>query len=257
MYRTQRKQSFRYECGLYQPSHGAQCSYNHVDGPKAASYALAAVRQKVLCSGAIDLLTATIRSKLEDQIKSPHSAEEHAAVTSQLATIQGELQLVKTNLGRAKSDEQYNEIATQFDDLNARKVALTERLSQIAAQTNHIDVDAKLERSLEAFKEVQQLAEQAEDLAGATRLFDALNVQLFLRFQPVQKKRRFENKLAGGSIIWGSAEPPIRKYTGPTGKQALKELQARQASENRVLELSISTDGRNESLGNVSRGDRS
>lgn len=147
--------------------------------------------------------------------------------------------MVKTNLGRAKSDEQYNEIAAQIDDLDARKATLSERLRQITAQSNCIDVDAILERSLKAFKGAQQLAGQANDLAGATRLFDALNVQLLLRFQPVQKKIRVEHKLAGGIIIWGSAEPPIQKYTGPTGKRALKELQARQARGNGELENSI------------------
>ena len=37
LYRNQQGKKFRYMCGLYQQSHGAQGNCNHVDGQKATT----------------------------------------------------------------------------------------------------------------------------------------------------------------------------------------------------------------------------
>ena len=57
------------------------------------------------------------------------------------------------------------------------------------------------------------------DLAGEA--FQLTNARLFLRFRPVQVKKRVLNKVAGGVVVFGSAPDPIEIYRGPTGRRAL------------------------------------
>ncbi len=48
LYRQPYGERFRYLCGLYQQSHGAECSHNHVDGLTATRFVLSCVRQHAL-----------------------------------------------------------------------------------------------------------------------------------------------------------------------------------------------------------------
>src|SRR5207302_35645 len=57
LYRQPYNGSFRYLCGLYQQSHGAECKHNLVAGPVATQFVLGCVRQRVLAPA--------FRSKLE------------------------------------------------------------------------------------------------------------------------------------------------------------------------------------------------
>ena len=71
---------------------------------------------------------------------------------------------------------------------------------------------------------VQRLADLVSgsnglDLAGEA--FRLTNARLFLRFQPVQVKKRLLNKVAGGVAVFGAAPDPIEIYRGPTGRRAL------------------------------------
>jgi hypothetical protein len=61
MYRQPYGGAFRYTCGLYQQSHGAQCAHNHVDGPTAVRFVLGCLRQRVL--------TPRLLGKLERRLR--------------------------------------------------------------------------------------------------------------------------------------------------------------------------------------------
>ena len=61
LYRQPYQDSFRYLCGLYQQSHGAQCKHNHIDGILATRFVLGCVRQR--------LLAPALRAKLEQKLR--------------------------------------------------------------------------------------------------------------------------------------------------------------------------------------------
>ncbi len=85
-----------------------------------------------------------------------------------------------------------------------------------------------------------------------------MNVRLFLRFQPMQVKKRVLNKMVSGVVTFGAAPPPVQPYEGPTGRRMVKGPAAGAAAGPYDL-TSPSQPGdpgrEGKSLGNVSRGD--
>jgi len=81
-----------------------------------------------------------------------------------------------------------------------------------------------------------------------------------MRFHAVQKKRRIENKMAGGVLAWGNASAPIEKYAGPTSRRLIGQRAAQQNNPDADCDSGITdvvdSGGRDKSLGNVSRGER-
>lgn len=78
-------------------------------------------------------------------------------------------------------------------------------------------------------------------------------------FQEVDSWKRKLNKIVGGVVTFGSSEPPIALYEGPTGRRALGSKTKTPDKTSGVPQLPIlstSSDREGISLGNVSRGDR-
>ena len=57
----------------------------------------------------------------------------------------------------------------------------------------------------------------------AKEAFGLANAKLFLRFQPVRKKRRTVIRIAGGVVTLGAAPPPVTLYDGPTSRKKVKK----------------------------------
>ena len=89
--------------------------------------------------------------------------------------------------------------------------------------------------ALAMLRQLPELADDDHHLADIGRAFRILNLQMFVRFQPIQKGKRVENKVSGGVITLGEASQPTTKYTGPTATTAVKPQTPRkqQRSENR------------------------
>lgn len=78
--------------------------------------------------------------------------------------------------------------------------------------------------------------------------------------KPAQLKQRVVNRLSGGVVTFGTAEPPVPLYEGPTARKPIKSEAAAaiavQSGEDVPLPSPVGSGREGKSLGNVSRGDR-
>ncbi len=108
------------------------------------------------------------------------------------------------------------------------------------------------------------LRQTVEGYAMAKEAFGLANAKLFLRFQPVRKKRRTVIRIAGGVVTLGAAPPPVTLYDGPTSRKKVKKGNPRAANavskgsgRRSPTESEPQDSGREgSSLGNVNRGER-
>lgn len=259
MYRIPYQESFRYTCGLYQQSQPRQCSHNHVDGVVATRFALAAIRQRLLDPGMRNRLEEKLR-KLAAGNQTSHMDRTRTCKQEDLLKVQSQLAVVKRNLALAETPEESKAIREVFVDLTAREAQIANEISKLpAANQSTSQGRNRFDEAMELTKKLPMLAEDSKNLGSIGQLFSSLNLQMFLRFQPVQKAKRIENKLAGGILTIGETPPPIEKYNGPTGRGAIQESKRSQNPEGEMPSGSVSqidSDRRRKSLGNVNRADR-
>lgn len=262
MYRTPYSDSFRYKCGLYQQSHGASCSHNHVDGPTATRFMLSCVRQRALSPQRMQKLEKRIRQLAAADGQDNRLEQEIVRKRSEFSEVEKQLNQATQNLARAKTDEQYKAIAQVFNELSEQAKSLQAEIATGEGQLNTTsDADAAIDVAMEIIRRLPALARNVEDLATARKTFDLVNARLFLAFRPVKVKRRTLNRINGGVVTFGDAAPPIEVYQGPTARRKVK-LPATSAvvrtGEGRSaspLESCIVSGREDKSLGNVSRGD--
>jgi hypothetical protein len=77
-----------------------------------------------------------------------------------------------------------------------------------------------------------------------------------LAFEPKQIKTRVVNKVKGGVVTFAGAQPPIDVYSGPTARLAVKKAAIDSGRASRNWGKSVSGPNEEDSLGNVSRGER-
>jgi len=223
LYRQPYNQRFRYTCGLYQQSHGAQCSHNHVDGQTATQFMLSVVRQRVLLPGRLERFERRIRQLAAAEQRNNDSEQQLARLQASLARVEAEKEQVGKNLARARTDEQYRVIETEFDRLAEQAKSLRAQVAAAerqAGKTNNMEAAA--DEAIAIVHRLADLARDGDDLGKARQLFDLLNARLFLGFQPVQVKKRVLNKITGGQVTFGAAEPPVEIYQGPTARKKIK-----------------------------------
>jgi hypothetical protein len=225
MYRQPRKpDGFRYCCGHYQQSHGAECAHNTVDGPTATWLLLACVRQRLLAPR----LRAAVRRKLEALVLrragdgGPERRAREAA-ERELDAVRGDRQRAEANLARAKTDEQYAAVSAEFERLLARERDLEGQVRASArAAAADADPGAVVDAAMAVLDRMIESAAGAADLAAAEELFRRVDARLFLRFAPAAWGKRAVNKVAGGVVTFGATPPPVPLYAGPTGRRALQ-----------------------------------
>ncbi len=260
MYRQPYGDGFRYLCGLYQQSHGAECRHNHVDGLLATGFLLGCIRQR--------LLTPHFRLKLERRLRElaerDRSSERHdrdiKAKRVALAELRRKRSQVERNLALAETQEQYRAIAGVFDQVSQEEKTLTLELEHADQSVKVMpDLETDIAAALGEFDRLAQLAADTDKLGAIGELFRHLNARLFLRFEQVQPGKRKYNKVAGGVVTFGESTPPVALYAGPTGRRALAG-RGKAAPPQAELPFHSSTssvsDREGQSLGNVNRGER-
>ena len=182
------------------------------------------------------------------------------AKSSGLAKVQRELAAVRKNMARAKTDNQYSAIAVEFESLKCQEAQLEAEISQLsAAAPPPGNPESEVAAALGLLDQVVRLSKAAaEDFSAARKLFDLVNARLFLRFSQGQWGKRTINKIAGGAMTFGETEPPVVLYQGKTGRVAIQQsMQPKHEQPHQCGEaVSESADEEDNSLGNVSRGDR-
>ena len=260
MYRQPYGKSFRYTCGLYQQSHGKECAHNHIDGRTATWFVLSAIRQRLLNADRLRRLQAKISDRAQGGLGKQNGSLPLESKRSELAQLRSKVDRVQRNLALAESDEQFRSISVVFSELKASERQTANELASLERHAQPASMEAEVASALEIIPRLSELGADAGNFAALSHLFDLLKVQLFLRFHAVQKKRRVENKLLGGLLALGNAASPIEKYAGPTSRRRLRHGGAQQTNSAAAGGFGyadvVDSGGRDESLGNVSRGDR-
>ncbi len=261
MYRVPHGETFRYGCGFYQQSHGAECDHNYIDGPLATRFMLSCIQQR--------LASATLLPKMERRFrelaaKAKDSQEAETAIAklrTELAELREELNTVSSNMSRAKTEAQYNAISADFEELRDRESRLAARIADEQSNLSHgRDAETEITAALGIVERLIEVMADSGRLDLAGQAFQMTNARLFLRFHPVQVKKRLLNKVAEGVVVFGAAPDPIEIYRGPTGRRALKQSCAASTelgnSSSCNPSVSIGSGVEGKSLGNVSRGER-
>jgi hypothetical protein len=226
MYRIQQGQSFRYKCGLYQQSHGQKCSHNHVDGPTATQFVLSCIRQQLLSPALLPKLEAKLQEMAErdkDNDAGPSVVREVQRIRSEISQVTINIDRAETNLARADGEDEYRAVSAVFKKLHVQKTSLEKSLAITEAESNRsVDSDSDIAEAIDAAEYLAELAASDDGLASATELFQATDARLFLAFQKVRQGKRELNHLKRGIVVFGNAEDPIEKYTGPTTPDKLK-----------------------------------
>ena len=223
MYRVPNRESFCYKCGLYMQSQPHLCHHNWVDGPTATKVALAVLRQELMVPDMIAQLERKLRDRANASQQTQRNEKVLAAQQKELNNVRLELEHVKRNAALAKSRELFEDISRIYEELKAREVQLTQEFTKARSNSQSSDTMTRaIDAAIESIKRFPSQAENPENLGAIGELFRTANLQMFLKFHQVQKKKRVENKLALGIVTLGDAPLPIEKYNGPTGRDALK-----------------------------------
>ncbi len=263
MYRVPYRERFRYRCSAYMQSHGKRCDHNQVDGPLATEFALSSLRQRVFTSN----LNSLVHKKLKELAQSEHrgfqSDDECQKMRADLATIEREIEVVRRNLARAGSDDIYSAISQEFNALRQRESLLRQRLAEqeYSRPSNNSATD-EVEACMESLAGIKSLVQSANSFAETRRVFESVNLNLFLRFEreftgkTTKQGPKFVNRVVAGELTTGSWPLPIEIYDGPTGREFLKPKENTPPESCSGGDSSFVSDEKNSSLGNVSRGDR-
>ena len=118
-----------------------------------------------------------------------------------------------------------------------------------------------MHKALKLVRHLTDLADDPNTLEKAAEVIELADLKLFLKFKSVKLKKRVVNKIAGGVVTFGNAAPPIKIYSGPTGRRNTKGPATTDVTEPCAEDLPkppkhVYSGGEGKSLGNVSRGER-
>src|SRR4051812_13545240 len=131
LYRQPYNGSFRYLCGLYQQSHGAECKHNLVGGTAATQFVLGCVRQRVLSPSFRSKLESKIREIAERELGDPRPDRGVASKRAALAEMSRRRDRAAQNMAMAEDQGQYRAVAAVFDQLRREEQALEAELRQL------------------------------------------------------------------------------------------------------------------------------
>ncbi len=254
MYRAPYRRSFRYVCGCYTQSHGATCSHNWIDGPLAVQFTMSCLLQRMFTfKGKME---ACLRQLAARDAADNQGHDEIRRLEERLACVEKDLTLAKANLARAENDQQFEAIASRFDQLDNAKKALQGQLVAARANRQPSDAEAEIALAMGAARRLAELSSEGIDLAEAAELFKLANARLYLRFKIERLEKRSVNRVKCGVLTLGDAPAPIKAYDGPTARNKLTVVAtATNTVNNNNDKLFLGSGMEGNPLGNANRGD--
>jgi hypothetical protein len=208
----------------------------------------------------LNRLKGRIVARARAEMSKQNGSQRIESKRTELERLRSQLARTQRNMALAANDEEYRATAEVYSEVRSTVQRAETELASLDRLARPATVEAGVGKALELIPRLIELAADAGNLAALGELFGLLNVQLYLRFHAVQKKRRIENKLVGGVLAWGNANSPIEKYAGPTSRRLIGQTRAQPNNPGAKCDSGITdvvdSDGRDKSLGNVSRGDR-
>lgn len=156
-----------------------------------------------------------------------------------------------------KRTSQYQAISNEFDALTDRETLLANECEALKRSQceSKVPIDQEIEAAMALFEKLTQSPRQPADYLVMRDVFALVNLRLFLRFEPGQWGKQKIQKIASGVITLGPTPPPVKIYEGKTGRSALKEVLGHESGSCHGGDCTSMSDGKEDSLGNVSRGD--
>lgn len=258
MYREPYLGGFRHVCGAYRHR---KCGYHHVDGPTTVNLAISKIQQRLVSPKTMDAFQATLAALQTGVSIGPDVTEEIREKELTIVGYREELVAIEKNMARATSDRQYNAISREFERLSMQIAELeAEIVRQKEKETSPPIVNKATASEIEILLEkVSEMAVKSDDYSTARTLFDTLGVRLFFSFGKAENPAERKIPVLGGIVTFGDAPPPVTLYRGPTGRRG--KSGTKQEDHPRppmVGKASFSVDqmGKEDTLANVSRGDR-
>ena len=182
-------------------------------------------------------------------------------LAAELKMAESELALAKRNLARAKTDEEYDAISSEFARLSQWQQKLRQESVEHSKAAKKLNPSgSELDNVRDIIRNLTKLATEASGLQAAGELFRLVDAKLYLAFEPVAVKKRVVNKIKSGVVTFGDSPSPIDVYTGPTSREALIELQRRDSASSprtrNQQERNFIKPDTDKSIGNVSRAER-
>ena len=229
----------------------------------ATRFLLSCVRQRELSPQGLEGLETRIRQLAAADPPDNQTDQELARLRAKLVATEAERNQIAANLARAKTDDQFQAIEVEFNQLAEQTKSLQAQIAAAERQLNKPnDADSGVDVAMGVIRQLTELARDGTDLGKVWKVFDLLNARLFLKFHPVREKKRTLNKIQGGVVTFGNAPPPVEIYQGPTSRSQIKGPSASDADGPGVSHLAsppescVISGEEDKSLGNVSRGER-
>jgi hypothetical protein len=176
MYREPYNGSFRYKCGLYQQSHGQKCAHNHVDGSLATKFTLTCIRQKLVML--LPRVEQRLRELAAENAVRPKVQLTAETIAAELTRVREELPIVSGNLARARTDEQYQAVSLEFDQLKTRETSLPECLAEAKVEVPTFDCKVDVASIVTGLDRLLTLTNESEELKLAGAAIRQANAKL-------------------------------------------------------------------------------
>ena len=263
-YQKNKQQSFKYKCGCYDKSKGKLCKHNCIDGPSAIRFVLAAIQQKLVQPNNWNALVAKIKELASKDAGQKEIVSQIASLETKIEELQMKLDQTAQNMALAKNSDHYEAMSKVYDNFKKQKCDFENDVKKL--ERSRAGGDCSPDIVGEAIKKVEFLhsidLDGDSDFALAKEVITLTNAQLFARFQETTwGKKRTVNRISGGYVTFGDAEPPIQKYNGPTDRDHLLKVAEKYAKRKTAkptgdLAELLLTSGEAGSLGSKSRADR-
>lgn len=194
MYRIPYRDTFRYTCGLYQQCHASRSRHNHVHGIAAFKLALGAIQQRILTPSLLQQLEERLRIRVAELTVQPQTNKQLDRLQSELREVQTHRKKAVRNFAVADTSKLAEEVQTIIKELSNHEAQLNREISQFSESRPSTSANEVLESALELVRQIPELADDDQNLADIGQAFRILNLQMFVRFQPIQKRKRVENE---------------------------------------------------------------
>ena len=207
-----------YTCGRYINTDGRKCDHNQVDAEATLEFVLGVLRQRVLqCGGREALRKKLIGIAAAAADNRPKVVQHELQILQdRLHSLEQEVELLGTNLGRAQDNDEYKIISRQFREKRDEAASVRGKIGQIQPTNRAQDFNPadEAEKALQLFDQIELIAKHPESRAALRPLLKKLNLNLWLSFIEGTKGSRAVRRLAGGLITVGDGELPVRPYGG-------------------------------------------
>jgi hypothetical protein len=199
---------------------GAECDNNAVDAEALLGHTLGSLLNSVRDLFSRSELEAELFKLANSQLltQGADAYDELPRIEAKMALLKEELALIGRNLARSKDQETYDEIEgerlkvkAEITDLGIQRERLVSRTA--GHRPEGTTAQQEVERALSKLKDIQRIVSTPEGRMEVRSMLDELGIRVGLSFVgAVKGKKRPVRKLAGGIIVFGDDELPVKLH---------------------------------------------